>query len=192
MKIHPKGASMLFSSSAGRMRPGVGMGVYAVTVAVLLAVAASGFVLYGTRPQAEATTTVTSTESASAGSSAMSASAVRFVPAHGQMFGDGWLIVAPLGSGDYSMTVHATGLEPGAMGTYIVEATQSSAQMAVVPVAGSNATLSEFMADAGGNGDFFTILMSNPSSDYESVSIVYLPGMMMDNATVVATASLAM
>jgi hypothetical protein len=108
------------------------------------------------------------------------------------MFGNGWLIVASLGGGDYALTLHATGLESASMGDYIVEGAQNSGQMATVPIAGSNATLSEFSADSSGNGQFFTILMENPSSAFESVSIVYLPGMEMQNATVVATASLAM
>ena len=36
------------------------------------------------------------------------------------------------------------------MGDYIVEAAQNSGQMATVPIAGTNATLSEFEADSFG------------------------------------------
>jgi hypothetical protein len=120
------------------------------------------------------------------------AGAIAFVPAHGQMFGSGWLIVASLGNGDYAVTLHATGLESSSTGNYIVEVAQNSGQMATVPIAGTNATLSEFDADSSGYGQFFTVLMENPHSAYESVSIVYLPGMEMQNATVVATAALTM
>ncbi len=116
--------------------------------------------------------------------------AISFVPAHGQMFGSGWLIIASLGNGDYALTLHATGLESASMGNYIVDAAQNSGQMATVPIAGSNATLSEFEADSSGNGQFFTVLMESPSSAFESVSIGYLPGMEMQNATDVATAAL--
>lgn len=189
-------------------RRAVGNSVFAVTVVVLLAVAAGGYFLYGTRSSMTETTTVTATASMSesmtssasmsesTSSSAMmnqtAAQALAFTPAQGQMFGNGWLIVASLGGGDYALTLHATGLESASMGDYIVEGAQNSGQMATVPIAGSNATLSEFSADSSGNGQFFTILMENPSSAFESVSIVYLPGMEMQNATVVATASLAM
>jgi len=178
-------------------RRAVTTAVFGVTVAVLLVVAASGFVLYGTRSTMQETSTVTMTDtmsssSSSTGSMNESSTAVALVPAHGQMFGSGWLIVASLGNGDYAVTLHATGLELPAMGNYIVEAAQNSGQMATVPIAGSNDTLSEFDADSSGNGQFFTVLMENPHSVYESVSIVYLPGMEMTNAVVVATASLPM
>jgi len=145
--------------------------------------------------QETSTITMTETMSHSASSSGVmnettTSAAIAFVPAHGQMFGSGWLIIASLGNGDYAVTLHATGLESASMGNYIVEAAQNSGQMARVPIAGTNATLSEFEADSSGNGQFFTVLMENPHSLYESVSVVYLPGMEMTNATVVATAAL--
>jgi len=178
-------------------RRAVTTAAFGVTVAILLVVAVSGFVLYGTRSTMQETSTLTMTETMSqSASSSVSMSesaapaAIAFVPAHGQMFGGGWLIIASLGNGDYALTLHATGLESASMGNYIVEAAQSSGQMATVPIAGANATLSEFAADSSGNGQFFTVLMENPGSAYESVSIVYLPGMEMQNATAVATASL--
>ena len=183
--------------SSNLRRPGISNAAFGVTVVVLLAVAATGFVLYGTRSTMVETTTVMSSDtmSHSSTSSAMSeasTSAVAFVPAHGQMFGSGWLIVAALGNGSYAITLHATGLESVSMGDYIVEAAQNSGQMATVPIAGSNATMSEFTADNSGTGQFFAILHEDPSSLFESVSIVYLPGMEMQNAAVVATATLTM
>lgn len=178
-------------------RKAVSNAIFGITVVVLLAVAAGGYLLYGTRSTMEATTTVTASDTmASSSSSSMSetsaSAAVAFVPAHGQMFGNGWLLVAPLGNGSYAVTLHATGLESASMGDYIVEGAQNSGQMAMVPIAGANATLSEFVADGMGNGQFFTVLHQNPGSIYESVSIVYLPEMEMQNATVVATAALTM
>ena len=182
----------------GSQRRAVGNTVFAAVVVVLLAVAAGGYFLYGTRSSTAETMTVTATDtmtesmSSSAAMSETGSQAIAFAAAQGQMFGSGWLIIASLGNGDYALTVHATGLESGSMGDYIVEAAENSGQMATVPIAGTNATLSEFTADSSGNGQFFTILMENPSSAYENVSIVYLPAMEMQNATVVATASLTM
>ena len=174
-------------------RRGVSNAIFGITVAVLLAVAAGGFVLYSTRSAMQETMTVTASDSMSHTSAGTGAShAVAFTPAHGQMFGNGWLIVAPLGNGSYAVTLHATGLEPSAMGGYIVEAAQSTGKMAMVPIAGTNATLSEFVADIHGNGQFFVVLHQAPTSIYESVSIVYLPGMQMQNAAVVATAPVTM
>jgi hypothetical protein len=178
-------------------RPTVSNIVFGITVVVLLAVAAGGFFLYGTRPAMEETTTVTSSDtvSHSSTSSAMNdtaASAIAFATAHGQMFGEDWLLVAPLGNGSYAVSLHATGLESASMGDYIVEAAQNSGQMAMVPIAGTNATQSEFTADSHGGGQFFAVLHQKPSSIYESVSIAYLPGVEMQNATVVATAPLTM
>jgi hypothetical protein len=181
----------------GSKRRAVGNAVFAVTVVILLAFAAGGYYLYGTRAAMEATSTVTATASMSESTSASmsetnTSGAIAFVPAHGQMFGGGWLIVASVGNGDYALALHATGLEAASMGDYIVEGAQNSGQMAMVPIAGSNATLSEFTADSSGVGQYLTVLMENPASAYESVSILYLPAMEMQNATVVATASLTM
>lgn len=184
---------------SNRRRRAVTTAVFGVTVVVLLAVAGAGFILYGTRSTMQETSTVTMTDTTSQSSSttgtmneSAAPAAIAFTPAHGQMFGSGWLIVASVGNGDYALTLHATGLESSSMGDYIVEAAQNSGQMSTVPIAGSNATLSEFEADGSGTGQFFTVLMENPGSVYESVSIVYLPAMEMTNATVVATASLTM
>jgi hypothetical protein len=110
------------------------------------------------------------------------------------MFHNGWLLVAPAGMDQYALSVHAEGLEStqGMGDVYIVEGAQSSGSMASVPIGGQNATLSEFEVGPNGVGNFFIILDQNPFSSYESVSIVFLPGMQMANATVVATASLVM
>jgi hypothetical protein len=156
-----------------------------------LAVAAGGFFLYGTKSGTAETITVTASDTMSHSSSSGGMNgAIAFVAAHGQMFGNGWLVLAPLGNGSYAISLHATGLEAPAMGNYVVEAAANTGQMAMSPIAGTNATLSEFEADSHGNGQFFTVIHQDPHSIFESVSIVYLPGMQMQNATVVATAPL--
>jgi hypothetical protein len=115
--------------------------------------------------------------------------AIALQPKSGQMIHSGWVILASVGSGDYAVTLHANGLEPPASGGYIVEGVQRTASMNVVPI-GANASASEFDAGTDGTGIFWTVLMQNPSTSFESVELVYLPGMNMTAATVVATASL--
>jgi hypothetical protein len=176
--------------------------VFASSVIVLLIVAASGFFLYSTRSSMTETTTVTvtgtdsMTQTGSSSSEAMNgtgqASSVAFSPSKGQMFGEGWVVIAPVGDGDYLVSVYAQGLEGPSMGDYIVEGAQNTGNMSMVPIGGSNATLSEFEAGSGGVGQLSTLLMENPSTQFESISIVYLPAMEMTNATVVATATLSM
>jgi hypothetical protein len=123
----------------------------------------------------------------------MNADAIKFTPATGQMFHSGWLLIEPTGTGQYAVSVHAEGLENTQItrSDYIVEGAQSSGAMAVVPV-GPNATASEFGTSSVGVGNFFIVLGQNPFTTFENFQIVYLPGMSMTNATVVATASLIM
>jgi hypothetical protein len=176
-------------------RRGVTNAVFASTVAVLLIVAASGFLLYAGRPTMTETTSETMTHTTTSTemmNETMQEPAIALVPSHGQMISSGWLIVAPLGNGSYAVSVYARGLEAPAMGDYIVEAAQNSGQMAMVPIAGANVTLSEFTTDSHGTGQYFAGLHENPSSVYESVSLLFIPGMRMQNATVVATATLTM
>jgi len=165
---------------------------FAVTVVVLAAVAATGFLLYAMKPAAIETAPTMSETTSMSTTAAMAESVVAFVPAHGQMIGSGWLVVGPLGKGSYAVSVYATGLEMPSMGNYIVEAAQNSGAMTNVPIAGSNATLSEFETDGHGTGGFFAILHQSPASMFESVSIIYLPGMQMQSMMVVATAPLSM
>ena len=172
--------------------------IFASVTIALVVVGSTGFFLYATRPTTHETVTesMTGTMSHSSTSSVTmnetGPRAVAFTPAHGEMVSTGWLIVAPLTNGSYTVSVYAKGLEPPAMGDYIVEAAQKTGQMAMVPIGGTNLTLSEFSTDSHGTGQFFIILHQNPGSLYENVSIVFLPGMQMQNATVVATAPLTM
>jgi hypothetical protein len=192
-------------------RRAVGNMIFASTVIVLLVVAASGFLLYSQKSSMTETTTdvmtetmtqtamqtsesmsETSTSSGSMSASAQPGAAIAFASASGQMFGGGWLTTAPIGNGSYIVSIYATGLESSSMGDYIVEAAQNSGSMAMVPIGGSNATLSEFDTSSHGTGQFSIVLHQDPASIYESVSLVYLPGMAMTNATVVASAPLSM
>jgi len=103
------------------------------------------------------------------------------------MIHSAWVIVASVGSGHYVISLHAEGLEPPAMGGYIVEGVQRTGSANVVPI-GANATASEFDAGTDGTGNYWTILMQNPSSSFGAIYLVYLPGMNMAQASVVATA----
>lgn len=115
--------------------------------------------------------------------------ALSLQPKAGQMIHSGWVIIASVGSGDYVVTLHADGLEPPSSGGYIVEGVQRTTAMNVVPI-GANATASEFDATTNGSGSYWTVLMGNPSTSFEAIDLVYLPGMSMTQATVVASAQL--
>lgn len=174
------------------VRPGVSNAVFAGTTIVLLILAGVGFSLYLTASSSTHTTTDNMTETTTTGTTEMTgANAIQFTPATGQMIHSGWLLIQSTGSGDYAIAIHAEGLEnTQQMGSdYIIEAQQSSGNMSVAPI-GPNATASEFQTSSAGVGDYFVVLMQNPFTSFENIQIVYLPGMEMTNATVVATATL--
>ncbi len=204
-----------------RSRSGVGTVAFAATVVLLLVFASGGFLLYTTKPTVTATQTTTEimTETSSttvtrigAGTTStevathtttmtevmnetstevMAEPAIAFKPVTGQMIHDGYLIVAPLGNGTYALTIHAEALEEMSMGAYLVEGTQHGTNV-TVPIGGQNITLSEFEADSHGTGQFFIVLNQNPAMVYDTISLVFLPGMEMTNATLVATAHVGM
>lgn len=173
------------------LRRGVSTAVFAGTSIVLLVLAGIGFSLYLTSPVTHTTTENMTETMTSSMTETMAGNAIKFAPATGQMVHTGWLLIEAAGQGDYAVAVHAEGLESTQqMGSiYIVEAEQASGSMAVVPI-GPNATASEFETSSAGAGNFFIVLMQNPFTSFENIQIVYLPGMSMTNATVVATASL--
>jgi hypothetical protein len=174
-----------------KVRLGVSNVVFAGTAIVLLIVAGVGFALYLTSPPATHTTTEVMTETSTMTSNGTEA--VQFTPATGQMIHTGWLVVEPSGSGDYAVSVYAQGLEStqGTGNVYLVEATSSSGSMATAPI-GANETASEFETTSTGVGSYFVVLMQSPYTSFENIQIVYLPGMQMSNAVVVATATLTM
>ena len=182
-----------------KVRNGVSNVVFAGTTIVLLILAGIGFSLYLTHSSSSQTMTenmtetMTETMTHNTTTSANGTSAIQFTPATGQMIHSAWLLIEPSGTGDYAVSVYAQGLEStqGTGYVYIVEGTQRTGSMAVVPL-GANETASEFETTNHGVGSFFTMLMQNPYDSFESIQIVYLPGMQMTNATVVATATLTM
>lgn len=107
----------------------------------------------------------------------------------GQMFHTGWVFISSVGGGDYAVSIHAEGLEAPSAGDYIVEGVTRGATMQTVPISG-NATGSEFDAGADGAGNYWTVLMQNPLTSFEAIDLVYLPGMSMTNATLVASAQI--
>jgi hypothetical protein len=173
------------------VRPGVSNAVFAGTAIVLLIIAGVGFALYLTSSPATHTTTEVMTETSTMTSNGTGA--IQFTPASGQMIHTAWLLVEPSGSGDYAVSIYAQGLEStqGTGNVYLVEATSSSGSMTTAPI-GANETASEFETTSAGVGSYFVILMQNPYTSFENVQLVYLPGMQMSNAVVVATAALTM
>ena len=113
--------------------------------------------------------------------------ALALQPKAGQMIHSGWVVIASVGSGDYAVSVHADGLEPPSSGGYIVEGVSRTGN--TVPIA-ANATASEFDAGSDGTGSYWTVLMQNPTTSFEAIDLVYLPGMNMAQATVVASTQL--
>ncbi|MGI0091401.1 MAG: hypothetical protein ACREBS_06800 [Nitrososphaerales archaeon] len=106
------------------------------------------------------------------------------------MISSAWLLTAPEGMGEYVVSIHAEGLESN--GDYIVEGTLNSGSMHVVPISSEsmnmNATsASEFQADRNGTATYWITINTSPITTFESIELVYLPGMSMQNATVVAT-----
>ncbi len=192
-------------------RAGVSSAIFASSIIVLVLIASGGFTLYATKPSVASTITVTQTAPAATRTEVMNHTAtmtetmvrnqtmtevmaepaIPFTPTKGQMIHDAWLIVAPLGNGKYALSIHSQGLEEMSKGAYLVEGTQHGTNVAV-PVGGQNVTLSEFEAGSGGNGQFFIILNQNPAMTYDTISLVFLPGMQMTNAIVAAKAHVGM
>ena len=182
-----------------KIRKGVSNAVFAGTAVVLVIIAGIGFALYLTNSPSPVTTTdnmtetMTQTSTTTMSETSNGTSAIEFSPVTGQMIHSAWLLIEPAGMDQYALVVHAEGLEStqSTGSDYIVEGAQSTGSMAVVPI-GPNATASEFETGSNGVGNYFVLLSQNPYTAFENVQIVYLPGMQMTNATVVATAALTM
>jgi hypothetical protein len=106
------------------------------------------------------------------------------------MITNAWLIVTSVGMGEYAVVVHAEGLEPN--GDYIVEGPLATGAMQTVPISTQSMEMnttaaSEFTADSHGTGLFWIALNSNPSQTFEAIQLYFLPGMSMQNATLVAS-----
>ena len=115
--------------------------------------------------------------------------AIQLQPQSGQMIHSGYVVIADVGGGDYIVTLHADGLEPPSSGGYIVEGVQRAGSMNTTPI-GASANASEFDAGADGSGTYWTVLMQNPNTSFDAIDLVYLPGMSMAQAAVVASVQL--
>jgi hypothetical protein len=114
--------------------------------------------------------------------------AVQLTPASGPMPPhDAWLVIAPLGGGDFAVILSAQGLEQN--GSYLIEGVTRGAQMNHVPITGI-ASDSEFEPDMHGNGLYWHVLMNDPRVAYEQITLLYLPNMQMEAAQQVASANL--
>jgi hypothetical protein len=114
--------------------------------------------------------------------------AIQLTPASGPMPPhDVWLVVAPVGSGDFALILSAQGLEQN--GSYLIEGVTKGGQMNTVPITGTAAD-SEFEPDMHGNGLYWHVLMSDPRVTYEQVLLLYPPNMEMSGAQQVASAKL--
>jgi len=159
-----------------------------VSIILLLIVTGAGFGLYLTKPSAVSNATEVMTETTPE-------SAKLFTPKANVMMAEGihsgYLIVVPVGGGNWAIGIHAEGLEPtvGTGNIYLVEAQQKSGAMGIAPINAQNATASEFSVGSGGIGQYFTTLNQGPRATFESVQVVFLGGMEMSNATVIATAT---
>lgn len=180
--------------------------IFAGTAIVLIVAAAVGFGLYGTTASKTVTSTNTvtvattdmmTTEAMTSESSMTQSSmsntsnyAYQFNATSGAMISSAWLLDVPVGMHSYAVSVHAEGLE--ANGTYILEGQLANGTMATVPVSSQSMNMnttsaSEFQTDKNGAGTYWVVLDSCPSTTFESISLLYLPGMIMSNATTVAT-----
>jgi hypothetical protein len=182
---------------------GVGFGLYAMAVGGGGGGSSSTTTSTSMQPHTvtEMVTTTTTNEmtvmmtNETSSPSNQSAGALMFSPKSGAMISNAWLVSSEIGMHEYAVVVHAEGLESN--GTYIVEGALASGSMQVVPVSSESMSMnttsaSEFQASAKGTGLFWIVVDSNPASTFENLELVYLPGMSMSNATVVATAMFGM
>jgi len=201
-------------SSFFKDRRGVSTPIFGAVVAVLVIVAAVGFGLYGSTSSktVTSTNTVTSTsvstemlattemmsssESMTVSSMSGMSQALSFTPKSGAMLSDAWLLAEPTGMmHEYAVSIHAEGLESN--GTYLVEGALTTGTMAMVPISNQSMNMnstsaSEFQADKNGTGNYFIVLDNSPAITFESVQLFFLPGMSMQNETLVASVSFSL
>lgn len=113
--------------------------------------------------------------------------AIPFTVESGQMAHDVWSIIAPIQGGKYAVAISAQGLEQNEV--YIVESVTKGAQMQMVPIA-STVPESEFLPDAKGKGLYWIVLDNDPRVTFEKIELLFLPGMQMDKAVLIAVANL--
>lgn len=199
-----------------KSRSAVANVIFAAAVVILIVLVAIGFGLYGMAAAGSKiltstnTVTVTSpimtetTMMTAGGENNMSSSSssnngatfvMMFTPKSGTMISQALFLSAPTGTmGEYALSIHAEGLEPN--GTYLVEATPIQGGMVAGPISAHSTTMnttqaSEFQANGNGTGNYWIVLDANPLATFESVQLAFLPGMSMENASVVASLSFA-
>jgi hypothetical protein len=176
---------------------------------VLIVVAAIGYGLYGTaasKPAVTSTLTVTttnvSTELVTSETAMTNHTSMTEMPGNSSSAGcactftisSAWFVSAPTETANqFAVSVHAEGLEPN--GTYIIEGTLMTGSM-TVPISSQSmhtntTSASEFQVDKNGTGNYFLLLDSNPMTTFENVELLYLPGMVMQNAMLVATLNMS-
>lgn len=116
---------------------------------------------------------------------------IAFVHESGQMIHDTWLLVAPIGQGKFGVTIHAEGLEDTkGEGIYLVEGVMKGQPTRMVPL-GQTLDNSEFHANSKGVGTLWIIPSQDPRSTFDKVVLLFLPGMSMERAVLLATAKLS-
>lgn len=186
---------------------GVTNAIFASIVVVLVIIAGVGYGLYATSNHSAMTETSTSsmtetmtttqsmTETMTTTESINQTYSYQFTAASGGMISNAWILVVPLGMDEYAVSVHAEGLESN--GTYILEGSLASGSMQTVPISTESMTMnttsaSEFQSDSNGTGLYWIQLSSNPVNAFENIQLYFVPEMIMQNATLVATASFSM
>jgi hypothetical protein len=191
--------------------------IFGAAVAVLVVVAAVGFGLYGTA--VAKTTTQVSTSTVTATSVVTQTTdmmvnrtgsgfrmmgngtfhgmmpgtiALRFTVNSSAMISSALLLSVPIGMNQTAVLFQAQGLEPN--GTYVLDGSLSNGSMPTVPITMDSMRMNStsdtyFQANANGTGLFWTVLSSSIATTFSEVALVYLPGMAMQNATVIATAN---
>ena len=181
-----------------RTRSGVSNTIFAGSVVVLVVIAAAGFGLYGISLNNHSTsseTMTTTTGMTETTSSQNQTFAYAFTPKTGAMLNNAWLVSVQLGMHEYAVSVHAEGLE--ANSTYILEGALSSGTMATVPISSQSMSMNmtsaaEFQSNANGTANYWIVVENAPAATFENVQLYLIPGGMMENATLVATATFAM
>jgi hypothetical protein len=205
-------------SGINREKSAVTNAIFGAAVAVLVVVAAVGFGLYGTsvgKTTTEISTSIVTTTSvttqttemmvnrSASGSRfmengtfpnmAMGTVALRFTPESGAMISSAFLISIPFGANQTAVLFQAQGLEPN--GTYLLEGSLSGNSASSVPITMESMRMNStsdtyFLANANGTGLFWTNLGVSIATTFTQIDLVYLPGMSLQNATIVATANI--
>ncbi len=107
-----------------------------------------------------------------------------------RMIHDAWLFIAPVGQDKWAVIIRAEGLDYSPDGIYLVEGVTRTEPMQMFPI-GPTEAASEFHADQNGVGVFWVVVDKDPRIIFEKIVILFLPGMSMQNAVLVATAKLS-